>query len=609
MTVAERLRDKAGSLPESPGVYLMKNREGRILYVGKSKKLKNRVTSYFTGNHHTPKTERMVAQVYDFDYILCHTEIEALTLENVLIKKHTPKYNIKLKDAKSYPYIKVTTEEYPKLLVTRERRSDRAHYFGPYQGSSGAHAALETVSKIFSLATCKRSFPRDIRKERPCLLRDMGRCVAPCTGKVSAEDYRALVHAAESVLDGNIRETVRDLEKKMYAAAEAEAFEQAAALRDSLRALEQLREKQKVVSDERYDRDVFGICITETEGVLSLLSIRGGALVKKNEFILSADALTEEDGIVSLIASHYESAGRIPKEVLLAFPLSEDSRGLLAEYLCLLAEHRVELRLPERGDGKRLCELAAENAAEAARQYRLEGEREDKSLARLTLLLGLPARPRRMEAYDISNYGNESITASMVVYENGKMKKSDYRLFTVKSTAGADDYGSMREVLSRRLSHIGDGTASLGERPDVLLIDGGAAHVHTVREVLLGAGLSIPVFGMVKDDAHKTRALTDGEREISIAAELQVYALIYKIQEEVHRFAVGASGASKRRSLTHSTLERIEGIGPAKAKRLLSAFPLSRIKCASCEELSSVRGISEKDAQNVYDHFHKEKNK
>ena len=607
MTTLERLRDKANSLPETPGVYLMKNRDGTIIYVGKSKKLKNRVTSYFTGNHHTPKTERMVSLVADFDYILCHTEIEALTLENVLIKKHTPKYNIKLKDAKSYPYIKVTNEEYPKLFVTRERKSDRARYYGPYQGSAGAHAALETVSKIFALAVCKRSFPRDIGRDRPCLLRDMGRCVAPCTGRVSAEEYRDLVRRAESVLDGNIRETSKTIEEDMYRAAEAEEYERAATLRDSLRALEMLREKQKVVSDEHFDRDVFALFVSDTESVLSLLSVRGGALVNKNEFILSADALTEEDGKVSLIASHYETSGRIPREVLLAFPLSEDALSLLTEYLCLLAGHRVAVRTPERGDGRRLCELAEENAAEAARQYRLEGEREDKSLARLATLLGLPELPRRMEAYDISNYGNEAITASMVVYESGRLKKSDYRLFRIKTTEGADDYASMREALSRRLSHIGDGSASLGETPDVLLIDGGAAHVHAVREVLAAMNLEIPTYGMVKDDFHKTRALTDEEKEISIATEMPVYALIFKIQEEAHRFAVGAASASKRRGLTHSTLEKIEGIGPAKAKLLLSEMPLAKVKTSSAKELAKIKGISEKDAENVYNYFHKEK--
>ena len=608
MTTLERLRDKANSLPETPGVYLMKNRDGNIIYVGKSKKLKNRVTSYFTGNHHTPKTDRMVSLVADFDYILCHTEIEALTLENVLIKKHTPKYNIKLKDAKSYPYIKVTNEEFPKLFVTRERKSDHARYYGPYQGSAGAHAALETVSKIFTLAVCKRSFPRDIGRDRPCLLRDMGRCIAPCTGKVRAEDYRDLVRKAESVLDGNIRDTAKTIKEEMYREADAEQYERAATLRDSLRALEMLREKQKVVSDEHFDRDVFALYSSETESVLSLLSVRGGALVNKNEFILSADVLAEEDGTVSLIASYYESAGRIPREVLLAFSLSEDALSLLGEYLCLLAGHRVNVRTPERGDGKRLCELAEENAVEAARQYRLEGEREDKSLSRLATLLGLPELPRRMEAYDISNYGNEAITASMVVYENGKLKKSDYRLFRIRTTDGADDYASMREALSRRLSHIGDGTPSLGETPDVLLIDGGATHVHVVREVLAAMNLEIPTYGMVKDDFHKTRALTDGEKEISIATEMPVYALIFKIQEEVHRFAVGAAGASKRRSLTHSSLEKIEGIGPAKAKHLLSEMPLAKIKTSSVDVLKKICGISEKDAENVYNYFHKEKN-
>ena len=609
MTRLLRLRDKANSLPQTPGVYIMKDASGGVIYVGKSKKLKNRVTTYFTGNNHTPKTAKMVSLVEDFDYILCKTEIEALTLENVLIKKHMPKYNIRLKDSKSYPYIKVTNEEYPRLYVTRDRRSDRAKYYGPYQSSSGAYTALDAVMKVFALPSCKLSFPGDIGKRRPCIYKDIGRCIAPCTGKVSSEDYRARIRAAERVLDGNVTEAKEQLRRDMEYAAELMEFERAAAIRDSIAALDKLSEKQKVVADVRVNRDVFAICQVDGVGMMSMLSVRGGALVNKNSFLLSAADTIGSDEAVSLIASHYDGGASIPKEVMLAFDAEDEDISLLSEYLSLSAGHKIAVRVPERGDGRALCNMAVENAAEAARQYRLEGEREDKNIKRLTALLGLAEAPKRIEAYDISNIGNENIVASMVVFAGGRLKKSDYRLFSIKTTDGADDYGSMREALTRRLSHIGDGTLSLGEMPDLILVDGGDAHVGVAREVLRGLSLEIPVFGMVKDDFHKTRALTDGENEISIAKEFDMYAFIYNLQEEAHRFAVKSSSKGKIKTMTHSSLEKIEDIGPAKAKALLAAMPLGKIRTASVSELAAVKGIGVGDAERIAKYFEEKRGK
>ena len=605
MTIIEKLRDKANSLPLAPGVYMMKNSSGEVIYVGKSKKLKNRVSSYFSTHTHSYKTARMVSLVRDFDYIVCKTEIEALTLENVLIKKQSPKYNVKLKDAKSYPYIKVTNEDYPKLFVTRDRRSDKAKYFGPYQSSQSAHAALDAVMRIFTLATCKRSFPRDIGKDRPCIYRDMGRCVAPCTGKVTKSEYRSLVRCAEWVLDGNVKETKAMLTADMNEAAENMAFERAALIRDSIYALDRLSEKQKVVADAKVNRDVFAIYMTETEGVLAMLSIRGGAMINKNEFILSVNEDTVFEDAVSLIADYYDTSGNIPREVMLDFSITEEDADLLSEYLSLNTKYKVSVRVPERGDGRALCDMALENAKESARQHRLDGEREDKNLKRFTELLALSELPKRIEAYDISNIGNESITASMIVFAGGKFKKSDYRIFNIKTTGGADDYGSMREVLKRRLSHIGDGTASLGETPDLILLDGGKNHVNVVRELMRKMDIDISVFGMVKDDYHKTRAITDGDGEISIAQEQGVYAFVYNIQEEAHRFAVKNSQGAKIRTMTRSSLEKIKGVGPKKAKLLLASMPLAKIKNATVNELASVKGISKQDAQNIFDYYRK----
>lgn len=609
MSRIQRLRDKANSLPILPGVYIMKDADGRIIYVGKSKKLKNRVTTYFTGNNHTIKTARMVSLVDDFDYIVCKTEIEALTLENVLIKRHMPKYNIRLKDSKSYPYIKVTNEEYPRLLVTRDRRSDRAKYYGPYQGASSAYGALEAVVKVFALPTCKRSFPKDIGRERPCIYRDMGRCIAPCAGNITAEEYRDRIRSAERVLDGNTAEARDRLRLDMEQASEMLEFERAAAIRDQLIALEKLSEKQKVVADVKVNRDVFALSFTDGVGVMSMLSIRGGALVNKNVFMLSAaDPVTSEEAI-SLIADHYDGGSSIPREIMLAFTVDDEDISLLSEYLTLLSGRKVAVRIPERGDGRALCDMAIKNAEESARQYRLEGEREDKNVRRLTALLGLHEMPRRIEAYDISNIGNENIVASMVVWCDGKLKKSDYRLFSIKTTDGADDYGSMREALTRRLSHVGDGSQSLGDMPDLILVDGGDNHVGVAKGVLSALSLEIPVFGMVKDDFHKTRALTDGKNEISIAKEFDMYAFIYNLQEEAHRFAIKSSSRGKIKTLTHSSLEKIEGIGPMKAKALLKEMPLGKIRTATVEELSVVKGIGKADAERIVKYFEEKRGK
>ncbi len=607
MTVIDRLREKANSLPICPGVYIMKNADGEVIYVGKSKKLKNRVTSYFVNTAHTYKTEKMVAQVRDFDYIVCDTEIEALALENVLIKKHSPKYNVKLKDAKSYPYIKVTAEEYPRLYVTRERKSDRGRYYGPYRGVADAYTALETVKKIFGLATCKRQFPRDIGKERPCIYKDMGRCVAPCDGSVTAAEYLTRVRCAEDVLDGNVKKTKENLALLMLAAAEREEYERAASLRDSIRALDRLGESQKVVADAKVSRDVFALYTSPTEGVLAMLSIRGGALINKNEFILSHPELTGPEDAMTLIVDYYDTVGNIPREIMLDFSLEEDELRLLGEYLSLETKYKVTVRVPERGDGRALCDMALANAEEAAKQHRLESEREDKSVRRLAELLGLHETPRRIEAYDISNFGNESIFASMVVWEQGKFKKSDYRAFGIRTTGGADDYGSMREAFSRRLSHIGDGMPSLGETPDLILLDGGIGQVSAVREVMKNMDIEIPLFGMVKDDFHKTRAIVDETREISIAKEMNVYTFVYNLQEEAHRFALKHSSAGKSRGLTRSTLTRIKGIGEAKARLLLAAMPLAKIKTATAAELSAVKGISERDAAAIVAYFAEQK--
>ncbi|MBR4770355.1 MAG: excinuclease ABC subunit UvrC [Clostridia bacterium] len=599
------LREKAATLPLSPGVYLMRDREGTVIYVGKSRKLKNRVTSYFVGNDHSIKTARMVSRVADFDYILCDGEMEALTLENVLIKRHSPKYNVKLKDAKSYPYIKISRGEYPTLTVTRRREDDHARYFGPYQSSATAHEALDAVKRVFSLPTCRRNFPAEIGKERPCIYDQMGRCVAPCRNGVSAEEYRALVKCAGWVLEGNVADTERELTDAMKSASEREEYEIAAKYRDRIAALHRLSDKQKVVGDASVSRDVFALWEDDLSGVFAVLNVRGGKLLNKNEYLFAAGEIAEANDATGLLLRYYSEIGDYPREVLTDFPLDPEDCAVLSELFSREAKHAVSVRVPKRGELRDLCDMAQTNARQRAERYRAEAAREEGTLVSLASLLGLEVLPERIEAYDVSNLGAEHLTASMAVFVNGQPKRPDYRTFKIKTVEGVDDYGSMREALTRRLAHIGDGSPSLGVAPDLILVDGGIGHVHAAKAALSDAGQEgIPVFGMIKDEFHKTRAMTDGENEIAFARQHEVYVLIYRIQEEAHRIAVSSVMRAKSKTLTRSSLEKIPGIGPAKAKRLLAAFGSLRALTAAKEDaIAAVGGISKRDANAVAEYF------
>ena len=597
----KQLLEKANSLPLSPGVYIMKDREGRIIYVGKSRKLKNRVSQYFQNSEKNVKTARMVAAVRDFEYFLCDTEMEALTLENTLIKQHNPKYNIRLKDTKSYPYIKITDEPYPRLVMTRKREKDKGKYFGPYSGVSTVFSVLDTLRRVLALPSCNRRFPKDIGKERPCLYYQMGRCCGPCTGKVSETEYAETVALAADILRGNTGEVKRRLTEQMYAHAEEERFEAAARCRDTITALDRLRQKQTVVAAPDTEQDVIGYYGDEVASCVSVFYIRAGAVVDKEEFLAGGERILDEETLGAFICEHYRVREHIPKQILLSFALEPDEMEGLAQYLTNMAGHKVTLRTPERGQAHTLCELVCSNAAEKVRQYRLDAEKDEGALVRLAEILELPGYPTRIEAYDISNLGSEHLTAGMVVCEDGKFHKSDYRYFKIKSVEGTtDDYASMREALDRRLSHLEDGEGSFSKLPDLILLDGGRGHVGVVRELMEERGLDIPVFGMVKDDFHKTRALCTEDGEISIARENAVFVLIYRIQEEVHRFTVARMDAAKRKTLTHSTLTKINGIGDAKAKALLQAFGgITGVKNATEEELAAVKGISKTDAAKI----------
>ena len=599
---AKRLREKAASLPLSPGVYLMKDSADKVIYVGKSRVIKNRVSQYFHENGaNGPKTNAMTSHIYDFEYILCDTEIEALTLENSLIKLYHPRYNIKLKDDKSYPYLKATVnEEYPRFLMTRRRDADRAKYFGPYTSTATVYGIISAMQKTFGLPSCRRTFPRDRGRVTNCIYKQLG-CVAPCDPERSPDEYREAFSEAVSFLSGDYQAIVSSLTEKMNFAAEHLAYEAAAAYRDRIQAVKKLEEKQKVVANPDTERDIIAWHAGDPVSSICVFYIRSGKLIDSEIFYFSGGEILDSAAITSFLFELYTRREYIPKEIDLSDPLTEEDVGTLTPWLAQKAGTRILLRTPIKGETRRLCDMARENAEQRAAEYAHTAERDEKALVRLAALLGLETVPERIEAFDISNFGNENITAGMVVYEKGKPQKSEYRLFGIKSIAERDDYASMREAVSRRISHLTDKDAAF---PDLILIDGGETHRRVAAQVISEAGYHIPVFGMVKDDYHKTRALVGEEGEISIAAERSVYTLIYKIQEEVHRFTISKMSAAKRKVQKTSVLERIKGIGKARAKALLSRFGgLAGIKAATEEELCSVAGITPEIAGQIRNYF------
>ena len=607
-----RLRAAAAALPLLPGVYIMRDKRGRVIYVGKSRALRARVSQYFVEGHHPPKTKRMVSLVDSFDTIVCTTEMEALTLEASLIKRHSPKYNVKLKDAKNYPYIKVTVgEKYPRLIITRRRGAERpseARYFGPYSSAAAARDIVSSVSQIFGLPICKHEFPRDIGRVRPCVYYQMGRCRGVCRGDVSDDEYAAAISAALTVLRGNIGEAKASLEAKMMEAAEEENFEAAARYRDSISALERLRGRQHVVAAPDEEKDVIAY-YADADGICScaaLICVRDGAVADKETFEFGAEQLIDENGISGegglsgFIISLYENREYIPAEILLSFNLDESENALVSEYLTGLAGRRVTVRTPQRGDAKHLCEIALNNAKEAAELYKKRARSDERMLSDLASMLSLEVLPERIEAFDVSNLGSEHITAGMIVAVGGKLKKSEYRMFKIEGSSAPDDYAAMAEAVIRRMGH-----PEWGE-PDLILLDGGAGHVGVVRRALSARGIDVPVFGMVKDIHHRTREIVDEEGVAGIAKNQSVFQFVYKLQEEVHRFTVAGMSKSKRKTLVKSSLTAVDGIGPAKAKALLAHFgTMTALRAASEEEIAAVRGISAKNASDVYAFLHK----
>lgn len=601
----EELKQAALSLPYEPGVYLMKDASDTVIYVGKAKKLKNRVSQYFQDTaSHTAKTRRMVSLVDHFETIRAASEFEALVLECSLIKHYMPKYNILLKDDKGYPYLRLDLREtYPRITLANRVKDDGAKYFGPYGSRGRSQQAIDTIRATFKLPGCNKKFPRDVGRDRPCLNYHMEQCAGWCRPEKTQAEYHALMEQAQLLLEGKQKPLCDALRVQMEEAAERLDFEHAALFRDRLRAIESLSRKQLVTAGAMADTDVIGWYQTEAKACFAVLHYIGGNLVDKEYEILAA---TDEpaEALSSLVKQYYLARKAAPKRVLLPFAM-EDAAPF-AQLLLEKLEKKVQFIVPQRGDNKKLSALAEKNAQEEAERATTAAERLSGTLTLLQSMLGLERYPARMEAYDISNTAGTDIVASMTVFVDGKPKKSGYKRFHVEGLEDQDDYGAMRQVLCRRFCRYLDGDPGFDERPDVLLIDGGAAHAQTVKEALERMGVSLPVFGMVKDHRHRTRALVTADgRELGIQSSPAVFALIGRIQEETHRFAITYHRTLRSKRVKGSRLDGIAGVGEKRRLALLKHFKsVSAIRAASLQELEAV--IPHAAAEKVFAYFRSE---
>ena len=605
----QALRQKAMALPLQPGVYIMKNAAGEIIYIGKAKALKNRVSQYFgSQNNHTEKVRRMVDNVDDFEYIITDSEFECLILECSLIKQHTPKYNILLKDDKGYSYIRVTDEPYRRLSYVLQKADDGARYIGPYKSSYYVKSSVEEANKIFGLPTCNRRFPEDFGKQRPCLNFHIKQCCAPCTGRVKLADYNERVESALEFLSGDSSGTMRLLQERMNAAAEALDFERAARYRDQIAAMKKMRDKQKVVDIHIDELDVIAVVKEGAKGSATVLRFADSRLYDTENFIID-DVDDEQDFRSQFILRYYTLRSEIPAHIALDGEIED--METIGEWLSEKKGKRVYLTVPQRGVQKNLVEMCRKNAFEALGQQRGVTGKQLSVLEELRTLLGLEKLPAYIESYDISNLAGQDNVAGMIVFENARPLKSAYRKFKIKSFSGQDDYGSMAEVLTRRLEEYRKSqeegvSAGFGRLPDLILLDGGKGQVGAVLPIVKASGLDIPVFGMVKDDRHRTRAIVSETGEIALRPNRAAFTFVTNIQDEVHRYAISFN-RQQRKKVLGSTLEEIDGIGKKRAKELLRYFrTIKNISNASLEELESAPGMTHPAAVNVYNYFHED---
>lgn len=600
----ETLSEKANNLPLLPGVYIMLDEHGEVIYVGKAKKLKNRVSSYFHGEH-LPKVAAMVEKVRDFNVIVAGSEFEALVLENSLIKRHKPKYNILLKDDKGYPFVRLDAKsEYPRITLVGKQSKDGARYFGPFGGRGQTHEIIETVSKALSLPQCGKKFPRDIGKERPCLNYQMGVCAGWCRGEPDGEEYRRRIAQAALIFEGKSDELTKELTEKMLLASDELRFEAAAELRDRLRAVESLANKQRVISTAFADTDAIGFA-RGAKSCFVVLHFVNGDLVGKDVEMMDEPLEDDNEAIADLVLQYYTAhRGGWPKSVLL--PCEIDSREVLEELLSETSGRRIYIDTPKRGERMRLIESAALNAREEIQRRTTAAQRASKTLEWLQKALELDVFPERIEAFDVSNLGDTGIVAAMTVHVNAKPLKRAYKKFRIKDMPIRDDYASMRQAVYRRFKHYVDGDESFSPLPELLLIDGGENHAKMAVDALNELGLSVPTFGMVKDDRHRTRALISPDgHEIGISGNPAVFALVGGIQEETHRFAIEYQRALRNEGYV-SALDKISGVGPKRRAELMKYFKsVKAVKEASVDTLRLV--VPTNAANAIYDYFHNDR--
>lgn len=603
------LEEELKKLPDKPGVYIMHNKLGTIIYVGKAVNLKNRVRQYFRAStNHSAKIKRMVSQIDYFEYIITDSELEALVLECNLIKEHSPKYNTMLKDDKTYPFIKITTgEKYPRVLFSRKMKHGTGKYYGPYTSAGAVKDTIELLCKLYKIRTCNRRLPADEGKERPCLNYHIGQCSAPCQGYISEADYKKSIESVESFLNGNYSVIIDSLTEQMMQASEKLEFEEAARYRDLCESVKQVAQKQKITMDETTDRDVIAAASDGQDAVVQVFFIRGGKLLGRDHFHMSvAEGDTRSEIISQFMKQYYGGTPYIPNVVMLQEEI-EDS-DIIAQWLSDIKKRKVSIITPKKGDKEKLVELAYKNAKmvliQDGEKIKREQQRTIGAMEEIAGWLNLP-KLRRAEAYDISNTNGIESVGSMVVFEDGKPKKNDYRKFKIKTVKGPDDYKSMREVLTRRFKRALEGSAGFAVYPDLIMMDGGRGQVNIALDVLRELNLTIPVCGMVKDDNHNTRGLYYNNVEIPIDRHSEGFKLITRVQDEAHRFAIEYHRSLRSKAQVTSVLDGIEGIGPARRKALLKHFlDIEKIRQASVDELVQVDGITENVAQNIYNYFH-----
>lgn len=605
------LRRKAMKLPLHPGVYIMHDKDDTIIYIGKAKALKNRVSQYFgSDKNHDEKVRRMVSNVEYFEYILTDSEFEALVLESSLIKQHQPKYNILLKDDKGYSYIKVTAGDWPRISETKQILDDGAKYIGPYLSAWTIKDTVEEARKIFRLPDCNRKFPQDFGKGRPCLNYYIKQCCAPCRGRVSVKEYQEAVQEALDFIRGGTSDSVRTLTEKMNEAAENLDFELAARIRDRIAAINKLKEKQKVVASRVPEQDVLALVLGDNKVSVQVFRFAGGRLYDRESFILNAD--DEPEQIRSeFLTQYYAIRDKIPPVVTLDGDANDSE--VIEQWLTQKAGRRVHIHVPQKGDQKHLVDMCRTNAAEALAQAtgRSTG-RETSALDELRELLNLKKTPEYIESYDISNLAGGENVAGMIVFQNGRPLKSAYRKFKIQTVVGQDDYGSMREVICRRFTEYKNAETEdgFGRLPDLILLDGGKGHVAAVRPLLREMGIDVPVYGMVKDDKHRTRAITEEGAEIAINSNRSAFTLVSTIQDEVHRFAIGFHRQQRKKSSISTTLTSIPGIGETRARALMKHFRTVRaVSEATREMLQETPGMNAPAAEAVYAYFHSDEDK